>query len=201
MAKMKRLTLVLALLSSLVAAAGLCHGLQPLPLDAKLDQIGTLLEVQLEQVRYAEEQADGTMSLTRITAAERLRSAEQLLKREKVALERLKDQLREQNMGSSPARSGQDRDWSGLLAPTLSGIEAKIQEINSLMNRLESLRGDVDVNDSEICSRNRCTALPDPVMPRPIAQSATPQSLQAPAPEPRVSSAPPLPPQPAPPFS
>jgi hypothetical protein len=146
--------------------------LEPVLVDARFEQLEQQLEVQLERVRYAREMADRTMSLARITAAERLRSSEQQLMKERATLERLREQLREQTTEAT-APSGGEKDWPALLANALSGIEAKIREVVSLLDRLESFRGDMDAEDDDFCAERLLMGQLNSPMPRPEEQSHT----------------------------
>ena len=63
--------------------------------DLKIQAIKQTLEVQLERIRSARENADNQMSLARIRIAERLRLSAEDLSRQAETLERLREQISE----------------------------------------------------------------------------------------------------------
>ena len=146
--------------------------------DLKIQAIKQTLEVQLERIRSARENADNQMSLARIRIAERLRLSAEDLSRQAEILERLREQISEGSGDSQQVVNQLATDWPQLLSAAFAEINSQISQTNSLMAQMESLRDSFDdptASDSGSATTNpQITNLPVSVsQPQPV-QITTP---------------------------
>jgi hypothetical protein len=108
--------------------------------DLKIDAIKQTLEVQLERIRNAREQADTQMSLARMRIAERLRLSSEELARQLEVLERLREQLSAGTGDSQEAIDQLKSNWAQLLATAFAEINSQVSQTNDLISQMETLR-------------------------------------------------------------
>lgn len=133
---------------SLITLAAIIHAgsaeCQTVSIAAKLQQLETQLQSQLEKIKYAREVADRSTSLAKIRIARELRRSEAEMERQIEVLERLKEQMQDQT-GDSPSSLTAVKDaWNDALQSAISGLAQQIQSTGILLNRMESFRENVE---------------------------------------------------------
>ncbi len=113
-------------------------------IPAKLYQLETQLQSQLEKIKYAREVADHSASLAQIRIARELRRSEAAMERQIEILERLKEQMQDQ-IGESPSSfAAVPESWNKKLQSTIAGLVQQIHSNNLLLKRMESFREQVE---------------------------------------------------------
>ncbi len=117
---------------------------QTVSIAAKLQQLETQLQSQLEKIKYARDVADRSTSLAKIRIARELRRSEAEMERQIEILERLKEQMKDQT-GESPSSLTEIKDaWNNALQTAISGLSQQIQTTSLLLSRMESFRANVE---------------------------------------------------------
>ncbi len=130
--------------------------------DLKIDAIKQTLEVQLERIRNAREQADTQMSLAKMRIAERLRLSSEELTRQLEILERLREQL---SAGSGDSQQSIDQfqsDWKSLLEAAFAEINSQVAQTNSLITQMEALKDSFEASSASTPTSSNPQTSPAP---------------------------------------
>jgi hypothetical protein len=108
--------------------------------NLKIDSIKQTLELQLERIRNARENAQNQMSLAKMRIAERLRLSSDELTRQLEILQRLQEQLGYGSGGSQQTIDQFRSDLAQLLATASAEINSQVSQTNLLIRQMETLR-------------------------------------------------------------
>jgi len=151
---------------------------QTVPAAARLQQLESQLQSQLEKIKYARVVADRSTSLTKIRIARELRRSELEMERQIEILERLKEQMQDQTGDSPSSFSGIRNDWNKELQSTISGLAQQIQTAGTLLSRMESFREKVENSSEDNVPAD--PYLGDPVPSSPGSGGVTADALSVP---------------------
>jgi hypothetical protein len=112
--------------------------------NSQIDSIKQTLELQLERIRNARENAQNQMSLAKMRIAERLRLSSDELTRQLEVLQRLQEQLGYGSGGSQQTIDQFRTDLAQLLATASAEINSQVSQTNDLIRQMETLRDSFD---------------------------------------------------------
>jgi len=135
--------IVLACLVPIFSLYSICSALgQSSDIEIKIHQAQQRIDAQMEKIKLAREQADTEMTLAKMRIGEQLRRSQEDLARQMETLERLKEKLAEQKVGTESAIQAIRSNWSGM-NKAFTDVESGIQNTNSLLSKMQNVRDDL----------------------------------------------------------
>jgi hypothetical protein len=169
------LSLILAVIATSNTAA---QASGTIGIDSKIGQMKQDLQIQVERIRRARENASTQMTLARIRIAEQLRRSEEDLSRQIESLERFREQMADQKSETDQAVAQMQKDWKQFIQQGFSDLDSQMRETNNLITQMETLRDRFDVDPDELGDLNRVQILPsaDPTLPIQVPSAGQPST-------------------------
>ncbi len=195
---MKTILLLSLILAVIATASTAAQASGTIGIDSTISQMKQDLQIQVERIRRARENASSEMTLARIRIAEQLRRSEEDLSRQIESLERFREQMADQKGETDQAVVRMQKDWKQFIQQAFSDLDSQLRETNSLITQMETLRDRFDVDPDELPqptkeqimtpSAPQPPANPQPVTPTPTDTQTTPVNPEPATPTPTVTS-------------
>jgi hypothetical protein len=196
--EMKTIMLLGLILAVIATASTAAQASVTIGIDSTISQMKQDLQIQVERIRRARENASSEMTLARIRIAEQLRRSEEDLSRQIESLERFREQMADQKGQTDQAVVQMQRDWKQFIQQAFSDLDSQLRETNSLITQMETLRDRFDVDPDELPqpTKEQIMTPSAPQPPAPTIVPMPPANPQPVAPTPTDTQTPPANPEP-----
>jgi guanyl-specific ribonuclease Sa len=146
-------------------------------LDAltQIDKLKTTIEVQIERIKSTRDLTDSKLSLARLRIGEQIERSEQDLGLQMEQLERLKEQLQEQQMLADKAVNVMKTDVLSISTTALGNIDEQLKQTINLLEQMKKIREEITGQKNLLESLDTTVAAPSVASLQP---SVSPSALE-----------------------
>jgi chromosome segregation ATPase len=150
-------------------------------LDAltQIDKLKTNIEVQIERIKSARDLTDSQLSLARLRIGEQIERSEQDLALQMEKLERLKEQLQEQQLLADKAVNAMKTDVLTISTTALGNIDEQLKQTINLLEQMKKIREEITGQKNLLESLDTTVAEPSVASLQP---SVSPSAMETMAP-------------------